>query len=115
MSQAVTFNQNNGIELFDNLIQLLSGMYVSKAIYVAAKLGIADLLKDGAKSSDELAKTTEVDAQFLYRLLRALASVNIFTEVGDRYFQLTPLAACLQTDASVSMRSLALAMGEDWN
>ncbi|MCC5661240.1 acetylserotonin O-methyltransferase [Nostoc sp. XA010] len=115
MSQTVICNQNNALEHFDNLIQLLSGMYVSKAIYVAAKLGIADLLKDGAKSSDELAKATEVDAQFLYRLLRALASVNIFIEVGDRYFELTPLATYLQIDAFGSMRSMALAMGEDWN
>ncbi|MBW4562903.1 MAG: methyltransferase [Mojavia pulchra JT2-VF2] len=115
MSQTASSNQNNALELFDKLIQLLSGMYVSQAIYVAAKLGVADLLKDGAKSSDDLAKSTEVDAQFLYRLLRALATVNIFIEVGDRYFELTPLAICLQKDAPGSMRSMALAMGEDWN
>ena len=54
MSQAVTLNQNNTMPPSGKLVQLISGVYVSQAICVAAKLGIADLLKDGAKSSDEL-------------------------------------------------------------
>ena len=79
------------------LVQMLTGYWVSQALYVAAKLGIADLLKDGPKSSDELAKTTGVHAQSLYRLLRALASVGVFVESEDGRFSLTPLAEYLQT------------------
>lgn len=96
------------------LMQMLNSHYLTQGIYVAAKLGIADLLKDGAKTIDDLAKYVEVDAQSLYRLLRALASHGIFAEIDNYYFELTPLAKCLQTDTPDSMRSVALLEGEDW-
>lgn len=97
------------------LMQMLDGHYLSQAIYVAAKLGIADLLKDTAKSNDELAQVTQVNPQFLYRILRALASVGIFAEVGDCYFELTPLAKYLQSDVPGSMRLPAILVGEEWH
>lgn len=78
------------------LRELMSGMRVTQLIYVAAKLGIADLLKDGSKSVDELASTVGAHPRALYRVLRALASMGIFAEVGDRKFELTALAEPLQ-------------------
>ncbi len=45
------------------LVQMIVGTWVSRAIYVAAELGIADLLKDGPHSSEELATATGVDAR----------------------------------------------------
>lgn len=36
------------------LMRMLQGFQLSQAISVAARLGIADLLKDGPRSSDEL-------------------------------------------------------------
>jgi hypothetical protein len=81
---------------------------------VAAQLGIADLLKDGSKSNDELAITTGVDAKSLYRLLRALASVGIFAEGISGYFELTPLAECLQSDRNNSLRAYAIKSGQAW-
>jgi hypothetical protein len=89
------------------MIQMLAGKSVSQAISVAAELGIADILKDTTKDVEELAKVTSADAPSLYRLLRALASVGIFTEIDDRRFDLTPLAACLRDDAPDSVRNLA--------
>ena len=67
-------------------------MRVTQLFYVAAKLGIADLLKDGAKSVDELASKVGAHPRALYRVLRALAGIGIFAEVGDRQFELTALA-----------------------
>ncbi|MFN6462835.1 MAG: methyltransferase [Nostoc sp. DedVER02] len=107
-------NQKDGTPPSAILMQMLNGHYLTQAIYVAAKLGIADLLKDGAKSSDDLAKDIEVDAQSLYRLLRALTSHGIFAEIDNSYFELTSLAKYLQTDTPDSMRSVALLEGEDW-
>ncbi len=115
MSKTEPLNQTNAVSLPDTLLQMITGMLVSPAIYVAAKLGIADLLKDGAKSSEELAKSTQVDAQSLYRVLRALASVGIFAEVENRHFQLTPLAEYLQSDVPDSMQAIAIMLGEDWH
>src|SRR4028118_1439454 len=96
VAQADIHNQENAIPPAGKLLQMIDSFYVSQAISVAAKLGIADLLKDGAKSTDELANSTDVNAQYLYRLLRALASVGIFAEVDNCYFELTPMAKLLQ-------------------
>lgn len=96
------------------LLQMLSGYWVSQSIYVAAKLKIADLLRDGPKTSDELATLTGSNPRALYRLLRALASIGVFSETETSgYFGLTPLAACLQTDAPNSMHGFAVMLGEE--
>lgn len=95
------------------LDRMISGYWISQAIYAAAKFGIADLLKGGPRTVDELAETTQTDADALYRLLRALASVGIFAQSEPRQFSLTPLAEPLQSDVSGSKRALALMMGED--
>ncbi|MBY0528494.1 MAG: methyltransferase [Gemmataceae bacterium] len=93
--------------------RLLTGHWLGQAVYVAAKLKIADLLKDGPRSAAELAAATATHAASLYRLLRALASLGIFVEQGDGRFALTPLAECLRADAPGSQRSLALMIGEE--
>jgi hypothetical protein len=115
MSTTATPNQINAVSLPETLMQMVSGMWVSQAIYVAAKLGIADLLKDGAKSSEELAESTAVAPQPLYRVLRALASIGIFTEGENQHFELTPLATYLQSDTPGSLRGFTIMMGEPWH
>lgn len=90
----------------DQLARLVNGYWHTQTIYVAAKLSIADLLKDGPKSAEELAPATATNPRALYRLLRALASIAIFAEDQGR-FVLTPLAECLldpSTKAMVTMR-----------
>lgn len=96
------------------MLQMISGFWISRAIYVAAKLGIADQLRDGPKTVDELAAATATHAPSLYRVLRALASVGVFTEVKKRGFALTPLADTLRTDAPGSLRAFAtVELGEE--
>src|SRR5439155_20749560 len=85
------------------LLQLTSGYWVSQASYVVAKLGIADLLRDGSKSCEELAKATGTHTQSLSRVMRALASVGVFTEIDAGRFGLTPVAGLLQTGVPDSM------------
>ena len=99
------------------LRRLVNGYQVTQAIYVAATLGIADLLKDGPRSSDEIASATNVHTQALYRLLRALASVGILREEGDHRFGLTPLGDCLRADAPESVAGWAAFVGQPylWN
>ena len=93
--------------------QMLTGYWVSQALYVAAKLGIADLLTPGSKSTKELATATKCHPSSLYRLLRALASVGVFAEDGPGRFVLTPLAQCLRSDLPGSQRGLAIMSGEE--
>jgi hypothetical protein len=91
---------------------MITGYWISQAIYVAAKLGIADLLKDGPKTDDELAQATGAHPRSLYRLLRALASVRVFAEAEDGRFGLTPLGEYLQTGIPGSVRALTINHGE---
>ena len=95
---------NPDVPLSVGMLQMISGFWISRAIYIAAKLGIADQLRDGPKTVDELAAATATHAPSLYRVLRALASVGVFSEDKKRGFALTPLAETLRTDAPGSLR-----------
>jgi len=61
------------------LFQLASGYWISQAIYVAAKLGIADILKDAPKTGAEIALATGADERAISRLARALCTVGVFS------------------------------------
>lgn len=54
------------------LVQLLTGFWVSQALYVAAKLGIADVVRAGPRTAGEIAAAVAADEAALRRLLRAL-------------------------------------------
>ncbi len=96
------------------MLQLMSGFWISRCIYVAAKLGIADLLKDGPKSSDEIASVTRAHAPSLFRVLRALAAVGIVIQGKDNRFSNTPLLETLRSDTPESLRAFAMTeLGEE--
>lgn len=100
-------------EAAGQMIRLVTGYWTSQAIYVAAKLDIAERLADGPRSIDELAEATETHPRSLYRVLRALASIGIFTEQSDGRIAQTALSDCLRRDAPASIRSSAIMMGEE--
>jgi hypothetical protein len=88
---------------------------VSQAIYVAAELGIADLLADSPQTVDELASAAGAHAPSLYRILRLLASEGVFAEAEDGRFALTPPAAALLRDVgSVRLQVLFHGRGALW-
>lgn len=97
------------------LTQMITGSLGSQAVYVAAQLGIADLLIDGPRHVDSLAEAAGADAPSLYRVLRALSSFGVFTELNDGVFGLSPTAELLRSDSPRSLRDLAIFMGEDWH
>src|SRR5277367_858304 len=86
------------------LYQIGIGHYFSRALYLAASLGIADLLRDGPRTHQELAQATETDPHSLRRVMRLLASVGVFEEQPDGKFALTPVGQHLRSDVAVSMR-----------
>lgn len=90
------------------MLQIIAGFWISRAVCVIAKLGIPDLLKSGPKTTNELAASTETHAPSLYRLLRALASVGIVSSEREDRFALTPLSETLVTDAPGSLRWFAI-------
>lgn len=94
------------------LMKFIVAGWISKPIYAAAELGIADMLADGPKSINELAQKSRSHAPYLYRMMRALASVGVFSELPDKHFELTPMAEYLKTGA---MRSMAILFNSDWS
>jgi hypothetical protein len=97
----------------EQVSRMLSGYWTSQALYVAAKLRLADLLKAAPRSADDLAQATAAHGPSLYRLLRALASMGVFVEGSDQRFSLTPLADCLRSDVPGSQWALAIMVGEE--
>lgn len=93
------------------LRDIIFGYRLTQLIYVMAELRIADLLKDGPKTSDELAAATRTHPASLFRVLRALASVGIFERVDTQTFALNPLAEPLTSDSSNSLRPSAMLTG----
>jgi hypothetical protein len=88
---------------------LVTGMWAAKAAATAASLRIPDVLAQGPKTADEVAKAIGADASAVYRLMRGVAGVGMFTvEPGGR-FGLTPLGEALRSDIPGSMRSLLVA------
>lgn len=90
---------------FVRLMEMNDGYVVARALQLAAELGIADLLADGTRSAGDLAQATSTHPRALYRLLRALASVGVFTEVEPGRFGLTELGRCLRAGSAESARS----------
>jgi hypothetical protein len=90
------------------------GHWVSRIAYLAARLGLADLLADGSRTADELAGPTGTHAPSLYRLMRALANLGILTEGADRRFALTPVGEALRTGAPGAARATVLTIASDW-
>jgi O-methyltransferase domain/Dimerisation domain len=96
-------------QLFDKII----GTWVSRAIYAAAKLRIADHLAAGPRSAGELANKVGAAPRPLYRLLRALAGAGVFVEQADGRFRLNPTAELLREDGADSMWATAIMLGEE--
>jgi hypothetical protein len=97
----------------EQMLQMMSGLWVTRGIYVAAKLDIADLLKDGPQTAEQLAEATNSNADALYRVLRMLGSLGIFAEGENKQFSITPLSETLISDRPGSLRPGAIAeLGE---
>lgn len=98
---------------YNLIVGLWLGWLVSRALHVAAELGVADVLSAGPKEISELAASTDSHPQSLYCLLRLLASYGVFAETADCHFELTPAAALLQ---SGNLRDAVRMFSDaDWN
>ncbi|MBA2448838.1 MAG: methyltransferase [Chloroflexi bacterium] len=96
------------------LQQMSNGYWATQIIYVAAKLGIADLLKDGPRGIHALAESTETHAPSLYRLMRALAGLGVFRENEAGEYETTALGRCLASGSPGALRARTILNGEDW-
>lgn len=108
-------SSNSAVKLLD----LIQSHRVTAVIYVAAKLGIAELLRDGPKSLDALAKATGADRNALGRLLTGLSTVGVCARPDDERYSLTEIGTALDGAADHSAKSWAIFEGEmlskSWN
>jgi hypothetical protein len=90
------------------LMALAGGFHVARALHLATKLSIADLLQDGSKTLDELAAATRTDRSALLRMMRLLVCAGVFAQDQRGAFLITPLSMHLLTGAAQSLRDLIL-------
>lgn len=89
----------------------LQRVYLARAYYLAAELGLADLLEDGPRRVAELAEATHTNPRFLYRLLRALAAFHVVAEDAEGRFRLGPSGQALASHAFGSVRHWTMLVG----
>jgi SAM-dependent methyltransferase len=95
------------------VMQLLTSKVAAQALTQIAELGIADQLKEGPRTTVELATAAQVHEDALYRVMRALAGVGFFTEQPGRVFANNANSEVLRTDVTGSMRAMARWLGEE--
>ena len=95
--------------------QLLFGKQLTASLSALARLGVADHMGESAVSVEDLAARVGAHAPSLYRVMRMLASVGVFTEEPGGKFALTPVGETLKTDAQGSMRAMAMMLGDEWS
>jgi len=94
------------------LWNLIRGALGTKALGIAADLGVADALSDGPRPIAELANETGADADTLHRILRALASDGVFVEESPGVFRNTEASDLLRGDHPERWREFAHLFGE---
>lgn len=95
------------------LFRLVSGYRMTQALYVTAKLGIADRLVGGPKDADTLAREVGVHPDRLFRVLRSLVSHGVLSLDGQQRFGLTPVGEYLRTEVPGSLHAFAIFSGEE--
>lgn len=79
------------------LLEILLAQVVSRLIHLTATLRLPDFLAEGPKTAEELAPLTATHAPSLYRVLRTLSSLGLFTEDAAQRFSLQPLGVALKS------------------
>lgn len=107
-------NDSAVAEPTQQMMQILGGLWLARMVSVAAELGLADVIGDGRKTTDELAATTKTHAPSLGRLLRGLAGAGVFREDGPGAWTNTPLSKVLRSNVPGSLRYCAItSMGQE--
>jgi len=101
-----------GLPLPAQYARLAMGAAITQMLRIAARLKLADQIGDGPKTAAELAEANDVNADALYRMLRALAAEGVFAEREDGAFEMTDLAQFLRSNA---MGPIARHWGADWH
>src|ERR1700754_4237096 len=95
------------------LLRIGRGYQLSQALYVVAKLGVADVLGSEPLAAEAVADAVGARAPVLRRVLRALVAAGVFTELEDGRFAANDAAAALRAAAPGRMRDVVLNFGAE--
>ena len=95
------------------LLRMAQGYQLTQALYVAAKLGVADVLAAGALDVDAVADAVGARPPELRRVVRALVAAGVFIELDDGRIALNDAAAGLRADAPARTRDVVINFGEE--
>ena len=111
MSKANWFGIPGELPPHMELLQLIVGKWAMQAVYAAAELGVADRLRDGPRSSADVARESGTNGDATYRLMRALSNLGVLEERQERVFTLTPVGQFLRSDVPGSLCGFARFVG----
>ena len=97
-----------------HVLELAGGFLVSQAIFLAARIGLADLLAEEPRTAASLAAATDTHVPSLGRILRTLANAGLCTVDAEGRFANTEAGERLRADHPHSVRSYVLMLAEDW-
>ncbi len=98
--------------LHKKMLQLLSSLWVTRAVGTFARLGLADVMEDGIEEHAAIAAARGLVPDRVYRLLRALSTVGIVSETAHGHFALTPLGRLLSSHAPNNTRTTAIFLND---
>ena len=90
------------------VFDLIFGRWRSQILYAGANLGIFDAIHAGSRTAVAIAEKLHLDPALTYRLLRALACLDLLHEEADRTFTLTACGEVLRSDHPQTLRDVAL-------
>lgn len=94
-----------------SMIEMALGAWLTQGLYAAVRLGIADELRSGPLTADEVARRVGSDPGATYRLMRLLASYSVFKLRRDGRFELGRLGRTLCRDDPASAAAMITMVG----
>src|SRR3984893_6038051 len=94
---------------FEQMMQMLTGFFVTQIAGAVATFSIADHLAKGPATAEQIATVEGINSTATFRLLRACASLGLVTCDDGLRFSATPLLGTLRKNVPGSLNSLAIA------
>lgn len=96
------------------LLERSYGLIHSKALMLAAELGIADQLEQGPQTAEQLARVVDANPDALDRMLAFLVSAGLLGRARDGRYRNNAVSNRLRRNHPQSVRDWILFTGADW-
>jgi hypothetical protein len=91
---------------FEQMMQMLTGFFVTQIAGAVANYSIADHLAQGPATAEHIAKIESINSRAAFRLLCACASLGLVTCDETLTFSATSLLSTLQRNVPVHCKAL---------